>query len=567
MSEALLSRNDIEFVPAAGEKTRVIVASTLGTAFEWYDFYLYIVLAPIFAKLFFPAENDTAALLAAFATYGAGYVIRPLGGVVFGRIGDVEGRKITFLLTIIFMGFATFCVGLLPTFQEIGWLAPVLLIILRLLQGLALGGEYGGAATYIAEYTEPGKRGFATSWIQATATFELIMALGIILVCRTEMSSDEFSRWGWRIPFLLSSGLLLLSVYIRLKLHETPIFQRMKAEGRGTKSPISESFLQLANNRYMLFALLGAVGGVSAVWITGNFYTLFFLTVTLQADYTTAYAIMMLALLANCPVFLFFGWLSDRIGRLKVMLTGCLLAALTFIPLFHGLASAINPALVQFQRETPITVRVDTTTCGVHILIGPWTRFTACDHVADVLTKSGLEFSKIDAPGAEGIVVSIGKQTVDVSGTDKKAITKVLQNELFIAGYPGLRLKAAAAGAQASAGGSIYEPNPANRSDMDLLLAGAILFVLLVYVAMAHAPLGVFLAELFPTRIRYVSMSFPYQIGYGWIGGNVPLVATAIVATTGNIYAGLWYPAIVAIITVFVGIFFLRDNKDQPISR
>jgi len=567
MAVAATQRTSVDFAVSDSERTRVIFASTLGTAFEWYDFYLYIVLAPIFAKQFFPPANETAALLAAFATYGAGYVIRPLGAVFFGRIGDMSGRKYTFLLTIVFMGFSTFCVGLLPGFQEIGWLATVLLIVLRLLQGLALGGEYGGAATYVAEYSEPGRRGFATSWIQATATFGLILALGIILICRTEMSSDDFSHWGWRIPFLVSFILLVLSVYIRIKLRETPIFQRLKAEGRDTKNPVSESFLKFSNNRYMALAIFGAVGGVAAVWITGNFYTLFFLTVTMQVDYTTTYLIMMAALLASSPAFLFFGWLSDKIGRLKVLLSACLLAALTFFPLFHLLAFAVNPELVTFQRETPITVSVDTSTCRLHVLVGPWTRYTTCDQVADVLTRSGLIFTKVDSPGAESALVSIGSQTVDVSGSSKSTITRTLNKALYAAGYPGLRPKLVDGEPQADAAGLILESNPANPAKINYILAGAIILILLVYAAMAHAPLGVFLVELFPTRIRYVSMSFPYQIGYGWVGGNVPLVATAIVATTGDIYAGLWYPIIVSVITLVIGLLFLRDNRKQSLYR
>jgi MFS family permease len=556
-----------EVAVSAGERTRVIFASTLGTVFEWYDFYLYIVLAPAFAKLFFPAANETAALLAAFATYGAGYVIRPLGAVFFGRIGDLNGRKYTFLLTIIFMGFSTFCVGLLPTYEEVGWFAPVLLVALRLLQGLALGGEYGGAATYVAEYSEHGKRGVATSWIQATFTFGLVMALVVVLLCRSGMSAENFARWGWRIPFLLSFILLLISVYVRVKLRETPVFRRLKADGKNTKSPVVESFLQGSNGLSMVLAVFGAVGGAAVVTITGNFYTLFFLSTTMQVDYDTTILILIPALLASVLAFIFFGWLSDQIGRLKVMLSGSLLAALTFIPLFHTLASAVNLELVRFQNETPVAVTVDEGTCGLHVFIGPWTLYSACDHVSDILTKSGLNFTKIDSPGSEIVHVSIGDQTADVSGTDKSAMTRTLQRILFAAGYPGLRQKIVNGQPQVDASGMVLESNPADRMKINYPVAVVVIFIMLAYGAMTHAPLGAFLVELFPTRIRYVSMSFPYQIGYGWVGGNVPLVATAIVTTTGNIYAGLWYPVAVTVITVLIGFSFLRDHWQQPIYR
>jgi MFS family permease len=546
---------------SSGERTKVIFASTLGTVFEWYDFYLYVVLAPAFAKLFFPAANDNAALLAAFATYGAGYVIRPLGAVFFGRMGDSSGRKYTFLMTIVFMGFSTFCVGLLPTFKEVGWLAPALLVVLRLVQGLAMGGEYGGAATYVAEYAEPGKRGLATSWIQASYVIGLIMALGLLLICRSWLGADAFASWGWRIPFIASFLLLIISVYVRLKLRETPVFQRLKAEGKDTKSPVAESFLHGSNSLYMVLAVFGAVGGAAVVTITANFYTLFFLSTTMQVDLDTTYSIMIPILTLSILTYLFFGWLSDKIGRLKVMLTGSFLAALTFIPLFHLLGQAVNPDLIRFQNEKPVTVTVDESTCGLHVFIGPWTKYTTCDHVGDILTKSGVNFTKVNTPGAENVLVSVGGQSADLSGTNKPAITKTLQRTLFAAGYPGLRLKTVNGEPQAGPDGLAFEPSPADLSKIDYGLASVVIFILFAYGAMTHSPLAVFLVELFPAKIRYVSMSFPYQIGYGWVGGNVPLVATAIVVTTGDIYAGLWYPVAVTVITVLIGFFFLKDRS------
>jgi MFS family permease len=552
---------------SSSERTRVIFASTLGTVFEWYDFYLYVVLAPAFAKLFFPPANENAALLAAFATYGAGYVIRPLGAVFFGRLGDSAGRKYTFLMTIVFMGFSTFCVGLLPTFKEVGWLAPALLVTLRLVQGLAMGGEYGGAATYVAEYAEPGRRGLATSWIQATFAIGLILALGLLLICRSALGAEAFASWGWRIPFIASFILLIISVYVRLRLRETPVFQRLKAEGKDTQAPVAESFLHGTNSLYMVLAVFGAVGGAAVVTITGNFYTLFFLSTTMQVDLDTTYSILIPVLMASVLAYLFCGWLSDKIGRLKVMLTGSLLAALTFIPLFHLLGAAVNPDLVRFQQERPVTVTVDESTCGLHVFIGPWTRYSTCDHVGDILTKSGVNFTKVNAPGAENVLVSVGSQTADISGTNKPAITKTLQRALFAAGYPGLRLKMVNGEPQAGADGLAFEPNPADKAKINYILAGAVIFILLAYGAMTHAPLGVFLVELFPARIRYVSMSFPYQIGYGWVGGNVPLVATAIVVVTGDIYAGLWYPVAVTVVTVLIGFFFLRDRSKLSLYR
>jgi MFS family permease len=553
-------------VVSSGERSRVIFASTLGTVFEWYDFYLYVVLAPAFAKLFFPPANDNAALLAAFATYGAGYVIRPLGAIVFGRMGDSTGRKYTFLTTIVLMGLSTFCVGLLPTYTEIGWLAPALLVFLRLVQGLAMGGEYGGAAVYVAEYSEPGRRGLSTSWIQATYVVGLILGLGVLLICRSILGPDVFTSWGWRIPFLASFILLIISVYVRVKLRETPIFQRLKAEGKETKAPVAESFRPV-NSLAMILAVFGAVGGAAAVTITANFYTLFFLSTTMQVDLDTTYAILIPVLAVSILTYVLFGWLSDKIGRLKIMLTGSLFASLTFIPLFHVLAVAVNPDLVRFQQETPVSVTVDERTCGLHVFIGPWTQYSTCDQVGDILTKSGVNFTKVNAPGARNVVVSVGGQTADVSGTDRPAITQTLQSALFAAGYPGLRPTRANGEPRTGSDGPAFERNPADKTQIKYVLAGAAIFILLAYGAMMHAPLGAFLVELFPARIRYVSMSFPYQIGYGWVGGNVPLVATAIVVMTGDIYSGLWYPVAVTAISVLIGALFLRDTSKLSLYR
>src|SRR4249919_2341205 len=363
------------------EETKVIFASSLGTVFEWYDFYLYAVLAPFFAALFFPPGNDTAALLSAFATYAAGFLVRPFGAIIFGRIGDLVGRKYTFLVTIMVMGTSTFLVGLIPTYSSIGWVAPILLVTLRLLQGLALGGEYGGAATYVAEHARPNERGFATSWIQTTATLGLFLALLVIGLCREFMDAKGFADWGWRVPFIVSVILLVFSVYIRLRLNESPIFQKMKEEGKGSKAPLTESFFRYPNNKYVLLALLGATAGQGVVWYTGQFYALFFLTITLKLDGQTAYTLIAISLLLGTPFFIFFGWLSDKIGRLKIILAGCLIAALTFFPLFAALTHYVNPALEKFQAANVITVQAKD--CNFHIFVGPWSKFTDCDRTKD----------------------------------------------------------------------------------------------------------------------------------------------------------------------------------------
>ena len=548
----------------SGEERRVIFASSLGTVFEWYDFYLYATLAPFFAALFFPPGNDTAALLSAFATYAAGFLVRPFGAIVFGRIGDLVGRKYTFLITILVMGISTFAVGLLPTFSDakilgfevpgIGWAAPVLLVTLRLLQGLALGGEYGGAATYVAEHARPGKRGFATSWIQTTATLGFFLALLVIGLCRFYFfDAETFAEWGWRVAFLVSLVLLIFSVYIRLKLNESPVFARMKAEGKASKSPITDSFLRYPNNKYVLLALLGATAGQGVVWYTGQFYALFFLTITAKVDPLYAYVLIAGSLLIGTPFFIFFGWLSDRIGRLKIILAGCLIAALTYFPLFEMMAKAANPDLAAFQERTTITLSVDAAQCNFHIFVGPWSKFTDCDRAKDHIIKQGLSFTTHDA-GAGGPVV------LSINGTEVTPYSADAYNAALIAaGYPNLK-------AETKNGATVYVPVAADPEKIEWHTLLAILSVFLIYVAMVYGPIAAFLVELFPTQIRYTSMSLPYHIGNGWFGGMLPLLATAIVAWAGNIYAGLWYPIIVALGTFVIGLFFLPETKDRDIS-
>jgi len=526
----------------SSEEKFVIFASSLGTIFEWYDFYLYAVLAPFFAALFFPSGNDTAALLSAFATYAAGFLIRPFGAVLFGRIGDLVGRKYTFLVTILVMGSATFLVGLLPTFNAIGWLAPILLVSLRLAQGLALGGEYGGAATYVAEHARFGERGYATSWIQTTATLGLLLALIIIGLCREYQDAKSFAEWGWRIPFLVSVILLVFSVWIRLRLNETPIFLKMREEGKGSKAPLTESFFRYPNNKYVLLALLGATAGQGVVWYTGQFYALFFLTITLKLNYVLAYLMVGISLVIGTPFFIFFGWLSDRIGRLKIILAGCLIAALTFFPLFAGLTHYVNPTLEAFAQKNPITVTADPATCNFHIFVGPWSKFTECDRAKDLLTKSGLSFKTVSGPAGQLPAVTIG------SGApipfDAKGGAAKVNAALDAVGYP----------------------KAADKNNINWFAAELILIIMVIYVTMVYGPIAAFLVEMFPTKIRYTSMSLPYHIGNGWFGGMLPLLATALVAATGDIYYGLWYPVIVSVMTCIIGLIFLRETKDTNIS-
>ncbi len=592
----------------------VIFASSTGTVFEWYDFYLYATLAPFFAALFFPSGNDTAALLSAFATYAAGFLVRPFGALVFGRLGDMIGRKYTFLVTMMVMGLATFAVGLLPTFATIGWLAPVLLVGLRLLQGLALGGEYGGAATYVAEHAPNGSRGYSTSWIQTTATIGFFLSLMVILICRNTLSTADFASWGWRIPFIVSAFLLIFSIWIRLKLNESPVFQRMKSEGKASKSPLTDSFLKAPNNKYVLLALLGATMGQGVVWYTGQFYALFFLTISQKVDFQTAYILIAISLVIGTPFFVFFGSLSDKIGRLKIILAGCLIAALTYFPLFGWLAEAVNPDLAAYQAKSKITVSVDPAQCHFNVFVGPWSKFGDCDKAKDFLTKSGLSFTSV--AGAAGSVASIDIDGTKVEGFSPFAWSKALADS----GYPLLKIASSSidldkAGADAlvplqtdkktadimkllsdarmakdatlkkmaaianvdgvvvAADGSAkvavseVAAGNADKAKINWPKAIAILTLMMLYVTMVYGPIAAFLVEMFPTNIRYTSMSLPYHIGNGWFGGMLPLLATAIVAWTGNIYAGLWYPVVIALITVVIGFLFLKDTKDVDIAK
>jgi MFS family permease len=521
-------------ITSAAER-RVIVASSVGTVFEWYDFYLYAILAPFFAGLFFPPGNQTAALLGAFGAYAAGFLVRPFGAIVFGRVGDLVGRKYTFLVTIVVMGMSTVLVGILPTYKTIGFAAPLILVLLRLAQGLALGGEYGGAATYVAEHAPDHRRGYATAWIQTTATVGMLFALVVIGVTRLTQSAATFSAWGWRIAFWVSIPLLAISIYIRLKLQESPIFTRMKSEGKRSKAPLTESFLRWPNNKYVFLALFGATAGQGVVWYTGQFYALFFLLIYLKLDFIPTYVLIGISLIVGTPFFLFFGWLSDKIGRKKIIIAGCAIAAITYFPLFRGLTHYVNPALEAYEDNTPISVAA--TDCNFHIFIGPWSRQSACDKAKDFLGKAGLSFTSLPAEQGQDVVTRIGG--AELRGWDEAKYKAALASS----GYPA----------------------KADSSQVNWVMTELILIVMVIYVTMVYGPIAAFLVELFPARIRYTSMSLPYHIGNGWFGGMLPLLATAIVATKGNIYAGLWYPIIVSVITVIVGGLFLRETKDVKI--
>ncbi|WP_372523186.1 MFS transporter [Sulfuricaulis sp.] len=533
------------------EEKKVIFASSLGTVFEWYDFYLYATLAPFFAALFFPPGNETAALMSAFATYAAGFLVRPFGAVFFGRIGDIVGRKYTFLVTIVFMGGATFLVGLLPTFESIGWAAPFLLVTLRLVQGLALGGEYGGAATYVAEHAPHSKRGYDTSFIQTTATLGFFLALAVIGGCRIWMDAKVFADWGWRIPFWLSLVLLVFSVYIRLKLRESPVFQKMKAEGKGSKSPLTDSFFKYPNNKFVLLALLGATAGQGVVWYTGQFYALFFLIITLKLDYVSTYILIGLSLLIGTPFFIFFGWLSDKIGRLKIILFGCLIAAVTYFPLFAGLTHFVNPALEQYVEINPISVAASD--CNFHIFVGPWSKFNDCDKTKDFLTKQGLSFKSLPGEPGKAVVTTIGSIRIESKNAEQIAAAPKGKEDSANLAQLGATLK--------ETGFKLG----ADKAQVNWVMTELILVIMVIYVTMVYGPIAAFLVELFPTQIRYTSMSLPYHIGNGWFGGMLPLTATAMVAATGDIYYGLWYPIVVSVMTLVIGALFLTETKDRDI--
>ncbi|WP_186645677.1 MFS transporter [Fluviispira vulneris] len=503
----------------------VITASSLGTVFEWYDFYLYGSLAVFFGGLFFPKGNDTAAFLASLATFGAGFAVRPFGAVIFGRIGDLVGRKYTFLITIVVMGLSTAFVGLLPTYDDIGILAPILLTTLRLAQGLALGGEYGGAATYVAEHSELSNRGYNTSWIQTTATLGFLLSLSVILTCRLTLGETEFKSWGWRIPFLISVILLIISVYIRLKLNESPLFLKMKSIGKLSKSPLRDSFTKIPNLKLVLLALFGATAGQGVIWYTGQFYALFFLQNTLKIEFQYSYIIIGISLIIATPFFIFFGRLSDRIGRKKVMMSACIIASLTYIPIFKGITKFGNPALDLAIQNSPIIIQ--TKNCQKE-----------CKDLKEYLAKKGYNY--------ETQTISDDVLNTKIGMTEIRNFEPLsFDNALKQAGYP----------------------EKANPAEINYPMIILLLTILVLFVTMIYGPIAAFLVELFPTQIRYTSMSLPYHIGNGWFGGFLPLIAASVVVQTGNIYAGLYYPIAVALMSFVVGTLFLKETKDNILDR
>jgi hypothetical protein len=546
---------DVSRRPMTPEERKVIFASSLGTVFEWYDFYIFGTLAAIVGKQFFAPLSPTAQFIMTLLAFAAGFAVRPFGALVFGRVGDIVGRKYTFLITITIMGTSTFLIGLLPGYTSWGIAAPVILISLRLLQGLALGGEYGGAATYVAEHAPHGRRGYFTSWIQTTATVGLFMALLVILGTRTWVGEDAFANSGWwRLPFLLSFFLLIISVWIRLSLNESPAFARMKKAGRTSKAPLTESFGRLSNAKIVVLALLGATAGQAVVWYCGQFYALFFLTQSLKVDGSTANLMIAASLLIGTPFFIVFGSLSDKIGRKKIIMAGCLLAVLTYFPLFHALTHYANPALEAAHAAAPAVVVADPAKCSVQFNPVGTAKFTTpCDLAKSTLATSAVLYTNEAAPPGAPAVVKFGDKSVsfadigaaipDDPAKQAAEFKKQLSEAIKAAGYPA----------------------KADPAQINKPMVIGILTILVIYVTMVYGPIAAMLVELFPTRIRYTSLSLPYHIGNGWFGGFLPATSFAIVAATGNIYAGLWYPIIVAGMTFVIGTLFLPETKDRDI--
>ena len=531
---------------------RVIFASSLGTVFEWYDFYLYGSLAAVISKQFFSGVNETTGFIFALLAFAAGFAVRPFGALLFGRLGDMLGRKFTFLITIVIMGSATALVGVLPSYAQVGVTAPIILVALRLLQGLALGGEYGGAATYVAEHAPHGKRGLYTSWIQTTATLGLFLSLLVILITRSLLGAD-FDTWGWRIPFLASIALLVVSVYIRLQLAESPVFLEMKEEGTRSKAPLTESFARWGNLRLVILALLGATAGQAVVWYCGQFYALFFLTQVLKVEAQPANLLIAAALVIATPFFIVFGRLSDRIGRKKIVLAGCLLAAVTYVPIFKGITHFANPAIESAAARSPATVIADPAACTFQFdPVGKKKFVQSCDVAKAALAKAGVPYKNEAASVGSVARVRIGTTEVAsveggrMSGGEFKsaseAFSKSLGGVLKAAGYPA----------------------KADPAQINYLMVLVLLVILVIYVTMVYGPIAAWLVELFPARIRYTSVSLPYHIGNGWFGGFLPTISFALVALTGDIYYGLWYPIIIAVMTVVIGTLFLPETKDRP---
>jgi MFS family permease len=575
--------------PMTAEEKKVIFASSLGTVFEWYDFYLYGSLAAIIAKQFFSGLDEGSAFIFALLAFAAGFIVRPFGAIFFGRLGDMIGRKYTFLVTILIMGVSTFIVGVLPNYASIGVAAPVILICLRLLQGLALGGEYGGAATYVAEHAPAGQRGAYTAWIQTTATLGLFLSLMVILGTRTIIGEEAFADWGWRVPFLVSVIMLIISVYIRLSMNESPAFVKMKAEGKTSKAPLSESFGQWKNLKIVILALFGLVMGQAVVWYSGQFYALFFLTQALKVDGATANIMVAISLIIGTPFFVIFGTLSDKIGRKPLILLGCLLAVVTYFPVFKALTKAANPDLYAAQQSAKVTVTADPAECSFQFNPTGTKKFTSsCDIAKQRLAGASVSYENIAAPAGTPAVIKVGETVVNVKYSAEDIAAAKAKAEEKLAALNAAEPKDAkaieaatksvkdlsnekTAGAtllSSNLGAALKAANYPAKADMakfDKVTVIIILTYLVLLVTMVYGPIAAMLVEMFPTRIRYTSMSLPYHIGNGWFGGLMPTTAFAIVAQTGNMYNGLWYPIIIAGATVVIGGLFVKETKDNDI--
>lgn len=542
--------------PMSTEEKRVIFASSLGTIFEWYDFYLFGVLTAIIGAQFFAPLDEATRNIFTLLAFAAGFAVRPFGALVFGRLGDLVGRKYTFLVTILIMGISTFALAFLPGYKTLGILAPIILISLRLLQGLALGGEYGGAATYVAEHAPAGRRGLYTSWIQTTATVGLMLALMVILAARTAVGEKAFAEeWGgWRIPFACSGLLLGVSVWIRVKLGESPAFLKIKAEGKVSKAPLKESFGEWKNLRIVLLALFGLTAGQAVVWYTGQFYALYFLQTFLKVDGPTANVLIAVSLILGTPFFVIFGSLSDRIGRKPIIMAGCLIAAITYVPLFHGLTSFANPKLQAAIEKSPVSVVAPPEDCNLVLNLTGTAKFTTpCDTSRTWLANAGVNYDKVDGPAGSTATVKIGDKSV--VGYDGKAANAKEEKARFEK-----EVRAALTGA-----GYPAKADPIEAFSGNWIVLVLILTVMVVYVTMVYGPIAAMLVEMFPTRIRYTSMSLPYHIGNGWFGGFLPAVSFSIVAAKGNIYSGLWYPIIIAALTFIIGMLFVKETKDSGV--
>jgi len=568
---------------ATHDEKLIITASSLGTVFEWYDFYLYGLLTAIIAAKFLTGLNETTSYIMALLVFASGFIVRPFGALVFGRIGDMVGRRYTFIVTLLVMGLSTFLVGCLPTYETAGVAAPIMLVVLRMFQGLALGGEYGGAATYVAEHAPEGKRGLYTSWIQITATAGLAMALLIVILVRspvTGVGEDAFKDWGWRVPYLLSGLFLAVGLWLRLKLHESPVFQKMKDEGTSSKRPLSEAFGEWKNVKIVLIAFFGAIAGQAVVWYTGQLYAMFFLEKMLKVDGITANTLIAVALMLGAPFFLFFGWLSDKVGRKPIIMAGCALAALTLFPVFHGLTNAANPALAKALAQAPVTVTANPAECSSQfdpVGKNPFDT-TSCDIVKNALAKAAVNYTNVDAPA--GTIASIKVGDTTLVAPDPAQLGKD-ERKQAIAGFTAQVLGApAVAAAPAKDGKPAVEAKPAvvgelakvgypTKADPEAInkpLVVAILFYLVLLVTMVYGPIAAMLVELFPSRIRYTSMSLPYHIGNGWLGGLLPAIGFAMVAAKGDIYYGFWYPVVVAAATLVIGLVFLPETFKRNID-